>query len=288
MTAQLNSAAQYKNSPFLADSMQFQRKSNRMKPKKSQKKKKLRSRHFLFMLILICALFLLLQQTYLFLITWDNLNVKTIEINCENSDIFTAVSRFFNEKNLGSILLLDITKLQDSLKERPLIKDIRIRKVFPSTLKVAVFEREPSILIKKDRIYLIDREGILIKVASPSEEGSYPLLLDSENFRTQYREKLELAWECLDSISEDDKSRIESMDVSKEYKLSVFLKDSTIKLYMDRGRFAEQFVYFHNIRKGLKQYGDLEYVDLRFQDRIYLRNKSVYNDELSKTSKGDQ
>ena len=240
------------------------------------------------MLILICALFLLLQQTYLFLITWDNLNVKTIEINCENSDIFTAVSRFFNKKNLGSILLLDITKLQDSLKERPLIKDIRIRKVFPSTLKVAVFEREPSILIKKDRIYLIDREGILISLASPSEEESYPLLIDSENFRTGYREKLELAWECLDSISDEDKARIGSLDVSKEFKLSVLLKDSSIKLYMDRARFAEQLTYFHSIKEGLKHYGDLEYVDLRFQDRIYLRSKSVHNDELSKTSKGDQ
>ena len=288
MAVHLNSAAPHKGRAFYSDSMRFQRKKSRMKPKKIQKKKKIRARHILSSLILICCLFLLAQQSYLFLITWDSLNVKTIEINCDDSNIFSSVSRFLNQKNLGNMLLLNISELQDSLKERPLIKDIHIRKIFPSTLRVTVYERVPAALIRKDKIFMIDREGILIReVASAGGEG-LPLLIDSADFRTGYREKLELAWECLDSLSDAEKGQISTLDVSRGYKMIVTLRDSAVKLFLDRLQFADQLAYFQDIRGDLRRFGELEYVDLRFIDRIYIKNKPIPKVNLPNTMKGEQ
>mgnify|MGYP001562424577 CR=1 FL=1 len=65
------------------------------------------------------------------------------------------------------------------LKESPLVKDIQIRKIYPSSIKFIVIQRIPKArLVTRDQIYIIDDEGYVIGVPDKFTKTLVPLYFD--------------------------------------------------------------------------------------------------------------
>jgi hypothetical protein len=98
------------------------------------------------------------------------------------------------------------------------------------------------------------------------------LLIDSSRFRERYEEKLALAWVCLASLTTREVSALDAIDVSRPGSISVFFPDHPTRLVLGGDHFAENLRYYLSRHENLEgQAGPLEYVDLSFQDRIYLK-----------------
>ncbi len=270
----MNSAVDFKDSGFLAESMQFRRGKGQMRTKKPRKKRRIRTGQILLLFLLIGGIFFVVQKAFLFLISWDQLNIRTIEIKCAEGPTRNEATNFLSRKNAGNFFLVDVRSIQDALKKLPLVKDARVRKIFPTKLEVSITERTPAASIKTSSIELIDRDGIPIKRAGAAETRNLPLLMDSGLFQHDRQEKLKWAWECLDSLPEETRNRIGTIDLSREDKMIVSMKGVITKIILLRSQFAEALQYYQKIQPVLARYGAIDYVDLRFQDRIYLKTRT--------------
>jgi len=266
--------------------MQFQRGKGKTKTRKAQKKRKLKFRHIFFSFLLIGGIFYSVQKSYLFLISWDNLNIKDTVIVCRNPEVKQEIQQNLENISLGNILLFDIGHLQEAMAAHRWVKEVRIRKILPSTLKIEIKDRTPLALLKKETLYLIDEEGIHLEKIESREELDLPLLVDSNNFQKDYKEKLELAWECLRSLSPSEKEQLEVLDLSEYENITVQLKKKETKLILGNDQFSQKLQIFQKYSGRLKAFGNLEYADLRFPDRFIIKpKKNPYKELIPKSNR---
>jgi len=271
MAVNLNSVLKYHRQSVLSDSFSFRRQQGTIKTKKIQRKIKLKFVHLLLAFFLLTGIFLLIQQTYLFLISWNYLKVKNIEVFCPKTDLQEEIKEFLQGKEMGNILLLNIEHLQNLLEDNRWVKNVYIRKIFPASLKIEIEERKPTAVIQKENFYLVDKEGVLLEKIDRQDYSYLPLLVDSNNFQKDFKDKFNLAWACLDNLAPSQKDEIEMIDLSDYGNVSIKLKGLEMKLKLGCDRFSEKLSFFQKYLFKLEKFRPLEYVDLRFEDRIYLK-----------------
>jgi len=278
-----------KGNSAISEQMHFRRKDTQTKTKKVKRKIKLKARHLLIYFLFVGGLFIGVQKTYLFLISWDKLNVTSVEIQGTREAVKKDIERFLHGKNLGNLLLLDISTLKESILSHPWAKEVHMRKNFPSAVKIIIRERRPVALMMCESLYLIDKEGVKLQKVDPKHPGQYPLFIDEKSFEFDAQAKLELAWACLDSLKQNKKSEVAVIDLSEYDNAKVKLKDSTTWIIFGSDRFKEKMDFFLARQAVLQQYGSLEYVDLRFKDRLYIKPLENWarNNDISTSKEAD-
>jgi cell division septal protein FtsQ len=281
MATQVTSQPRYKANTFTAEPVHYRRKDKKTKPKKVQRRIKLKFRHIFICFLLICGLFTLFQRAYLLLISWDRLNVDRIEVSSTNEQIAEDIRLFLEGKHLGNLLILNIRTLKEKLTAHPWIKDIRVRKSFPSTLKIAIEERSPAALLQKARVCLIDRDGETLQEVDPLNTWDLPLFVDRENFEENIAEKLDLGWAVLDSLDLSEREEIAIVDLTEYENAKVKFKESPTWIIIGGKRFQERIQLYRTQESQFRQYGALEYVDLRFEERIYIKPQKLFANDIS-------
>jgi cell division septal protein FtsQ len=236
-----------------------------------KRKIKLKARHFVIYFLFVGGLFFGVQKAYLFLISWDELNVTSVDIQCTREGVRKDIERFLQGKYLGNLLLLDIDTLKENILSHPWIKEVHMRKNFPSSVSILINERMPAALMKSDSLYLIDKEGVKLQKVDPQPPGRYPVFIDNKSFANDAQAKLDLAWACLDSLRQRDEIEVAIVDLSEYDNVKIQLKDSSTWIIFGRDHFEEKMDFFLARQNILDQYGSLEYVDLRFKDRLYIK-----------------
>jgi cell division septal protein FtsQ len=250
----------------------YHRSEKKVQIRKVQRKIALRVKHILLFFILLAGMFYGLHRAYLFVISWEKLAIKNLQVLCVRPEIRQEVARRLAGMKLGNILLCDLGGLKRAIQSFSWVKEARIQKVFPSSLKIEVKARIPLAVARKGQDVLLDEEGVELGEADPAAAAGLPLLLDRARFMRGGAEKLLTAREFLESLSAEDKSRLESLDLSDFGKLVVRWRDDGTALILGGGDFSRRISFFEN-QKSIweSRYGILEYVDLRFDDRVILK-----------------
>lgn len=275
--ATLNPPLKYRPAPAYSTTRRFQRGLEKVPVKKIQRKLTLRLKHIVLFFLLLVGLFYLLMKAYLFLITWEELDVKKTEVLCRLDFVARDLAPLVEASRLGNLLVLDIAGLQDRIETHRWVKEARLRKVFPSSLRIEIEERLPAAVLRVGRAnLLIDQEGVMLEQLNAREESPLPLLVDASEFQDYYREKLNLAWACLNSLTAEIREEVDALDLSQIDSLSLTFKDRSTRLILGADRFLEKTQFFLNSLARLESdNGPLEYVDLRFDDRIYFRPLAI-------------
>ncbi len=259
-----------KQDPRSSGSLHYRRKEGQIHTKKLYRKIKLRFRHILLSFIFLAGFFLVLQQVFLFAISWEKLDINNVYISCENQVIKNDVQELIGDYLFGNILLFDNNNLLDKIEAFPRVKDVTIRKRFPLSLNISIEERKPFAVLRKEFLFVIDTEGVIISRLE-SHDIPLPLLIDESNFKDYYGEKIDLARECLEKMTPEVRQNIEILDLSENLNVKVKTRDSITWLVLGHSRFGENFRRFLAEKAYLERLGDLEYVDLRFQDRFFIK-----------------
>lgn len=280
--ASQNPVFKYRADSFFSQPMQFRRKNEKTKTRKIKRKIRLKFRHIFYSFVFFVGLFYGIQRIYLFLISWDRFNVKTVEVNCQNPDIREDITQFFKGQRMGNMFLLNIDTLREKITAHHWIKKVYLRKIFPSSVKIDVKERTPAAILAKENLTLIDDEGVQLQKIDPGTFLELPLFIDGNRFREDIQEKLELAWKCLKSFPLSEKGQIEILDLSEYENVKLKLKHSPTWFILGNDNFADKLRFFHEA--DLKIFGILEKADLRFPDRLYITPQENISKNLTLSS----
>ena len=260
--------------PFIAEPARYRRRETEVKARKIQRKFRVKMRHAGFSLLLITGLFIGVQQGWIFLTGWDRLNIDRIEIRCRKPGLRSAAARWLEQHISGNLLLLDIRRLREALEANTWIKTVRVRKHFPSTLRVEIRERIPAALLGLRSLMLIDREGMELAPTAPDAGWDLPRFVDRDRFQDDRQGKLARAWRFLDALAPEDRARVDIIDVGHFTDIKVKRDDFPAWLRFGRGQFPAKMNNFHTERAYLEGGLPLEYVDLSLVDRVVSQPQS--------------
>jgi cell division septal protein FtsQ len=271
--ATLNPSLKHRILPSYGETLEFKRGLEKVPVKKIQRKLNVRWKHIVLFFLALAGFFFALTEVYLYLINCDDFAVRKAEIVCRREFVGQDIRALLSASKLRNLLLLDIGSLRNRIEAHRWVKEARLRKVFPSTLKVEITEREPAAILKVgESLLMIDRDGVWLEQLASREEAGLPLLLDSASFGDSYQDKLALAWKCLDALAPDERLEVEALDLSEPGSVSVYLLGQTTRLILGSERFSERLAFIRSAKETMEaQNGPLEYIDLRFDDRIIFK-----------------
>jgi len=235
-------------------------------------KKVLGPKHLILAFFLTVGFFFLLSQAYYYAISCDKLAVKNIFISCPEEAPRLTAENFLRGRNLGNLLICDLDYLKNMLIALPGIKDARLAKQLPDTLKIELVPRQPKFYVFRGSFQLVDEEGKLVASFTSLPDSNFPLVEDSNAFRNGYEEKIKTAWNCLENLAPEFRKQVLKMTFEEDGKISVQLTEDPVQVIIDGEDFAEKLTYYLTNRdKWQDWFGELEYVDLRIKDRVYLK-----------------
>lgn len=180
----------------------------------------------------------------------------------------------------SSILTADLQRYRARVMESPWVADVALRRILPSTVEVRVSERRPIGLCRLGReLYLVDRTGMLMDEFGPQyREFNLPIITGAlrpgSGEPSIDERRVELAARVIDGLveREDLSQRVSEIDVASLTNAVVMLDNDPALLHLGDENFMKRLHSYIELASTLRQtVPDIEYVDLRFEDRIYVR-----------------
>jgi cell division septal protein FtsQ len=181
----------------------------------------------------------------------------------------------------SSILTADLAAYRARLLESPWVADVALRRVLPSTVEVFVEERLPiGVCRLGSALYLVDRRGTIIDELGPKyAEFDLPIIdglvrKPGSGEPAIDESRADLAARVIDSLSQRKTlaARVSQIDVTDVHNAIVLLDDDPALLYLGEERFVERLEAYVDYAPTLRErVGEIDYVDLRFEERVYVR-----------------
>ncbi|OPZ22759.1 MAG: cell division protein FtsQ [candidate division BRC1 bacterium ADurb.BinA364] len=94
--------------------------------------------------------------------------IRTVQVQGLSAEMDREIERAAGLDRLQgrNLLYLDARRLEERIARHPRIETVRVDKVYPNTVQISASERKAVALINADRVYWIDRNGILLDRAS--------------------------------------------------------------------------------------------------------------------------
>ena len=256
----------------IAQPLVFQRGDGALRGHQAPRRAAVRSKHVLGMFCVLAATFYAFTRAYLFLISWEKLAIRRVDVVCARPSLRRDLDRAFAEHRLGNILLCDIDGLRAQVRSFPWVREARIRKVFPSALTVEIQVRVPRALLERYGLSLVDGDGMELGAPGTREEAGLPVLADRDGFRNGRAAKLRLAWDCLDGLPAPEREAVSRLDLSDLGTVELVFRDDPVRVRLGGREFAGKIRLFRERRaKWEGALGALDTVDLRFDDRVYIK-----------------
>ncbi|HPW17404.1 MAG TPA: FtsQ-type POTRA domain-containing protein [Candidatus Aminicenantes bacterium] len=231
----------------------------------------LRARHVLALLALQAALFAGLREAYLFLITWDHLTIRKVEVVCAKDGLRRALEAGFASPRLGNILLCDLAALRAGLLRLAWVRDASLEKVFPATVRITVVPRTPFALLERGGLWLADEEGRVLEPAGPADCESLPVVADEGGFAAGFFDKWAAAVRCLRSLPAAERARLAGVRTGDGGALALAFRDDPVVVVVGRRAPAEDLARFRDRRAAWEGFGGpLAVVDMSFDGRVFL------------------
>jgi cell division protein FtsQ len=180
-----------------------------------------------------------------------------------------------------SVLTIDLGEWRQALLNSPWVADASLRTTLPSTIDVAILERAPLGIGRiNGSLYVVDDRGAVIDEYGPGYADLDLPIIDGLSGETNtpagdasdvYRALL--ARRLLDALRVRNMvSQISQIDVSDSRNAVVLLEGDPTLIRLGNERFVERLQSYHEIAPALHdQVPQIDYVDLRFDERVYVR-----------------
>ncbi|MGZ5497640.1 MAG: cell division protein FtsQ/DivIB [Candidatus Aminicenantales bacterium] len=255
---------------------------------KNRRRRILRVRHVLLLLALQAGFFLALREAYLFLITWDELAIRKVQVVCAKDNLRQTLESYFAVPRLGNILLCDLDAVRAQVRRLAWVKDASVQKVFPSGLRITVVERTPFVLLDRNGLCLADEEGHALEPVYSLEEYTLPVVSDETGFASGFYDKWDAASRCYKDLPPAERNTLLGIRCSDFGTLELAFKDDPVRVIVGAASPAADLAAFRARRvewEGL--FGPLALVNMSFDGRVYLRPAEPVADDLAQPDQGD-
>ncbi len=180
-----------------------------------------------------------------------------------------------------NMLTVDLESWRQKLLSSPWVADATVRRVLPGTVAVAISERQPmGIGHVGDDLYLIDDRGGIIDQFGPNYAELDLPIIDGlaapprDNGPLIDETRAALASRVLASLQPHPElaRRVSEIDVSDVRDAVLILKGDTAMVRVGAEQFAERLQSYLDLVPVLREHiSAIDYVDLRFDERVYVR-----------------
>lgn len=180
------------------------------------------------------------------------------------------------------LLFTDLDAWRKRLLASPWVKDAALRRSLPATIEVAVLERSPvGVARMNDELYLVDERGVIIDQFGPQySDLDLPIIdgLSAGGESMADEGRAELAARVIAAVHSRPAiaKRLSQVDVSDSHNATVILTGDPAVLELGDDQFVPRLESYLSLAPTLRErVADIDYVDLRFDDRIYVRPTHV-------------
>jgi cell division septal protein FtsQ len=180
----------------------------------------------------------------------------------------------------SNILTVDLAKYRARLMDSPWVADVALRRILPSTVEIFVSERRPMGICRiGPDLYLIDPHGVIIDEYGPQyAEFDVPIIDGlvrgpSSGQPAIDERRAELASKVIDALATRRNlgRRVSQIDVRNAHDAVVLLEHDAAMLHLGEDRFVERLQNYVDLSSALHaRVPDIDYVDLRFERRVYV------------------
>jgi cell division septal protein FtsQ len=179
-----------------------------------------------------------------------------------------------------NIVLVDLAAWRRRMLTSPWVRDATLRRSLPSTIEVVVTEREPMAVGRvSGELYLIDDRGMVIDKYGPLyAELDLPIVdglaAQSPGGAMLDEARADLAARFLGSVRADANvaTELSQIDVHDLRNVKVMLNNDPAIVHVGDDRFLARLRTYLQLAGRLReQVPEIDYVDLRFDDRLYVR-----------------
>ena len=210
------------------------------------------------------------------------LRIETITVTGNNRLSVGEVTTLIESLHGQNLLFANLDESRHHLRAAGWIEDATLRRVLPSTIEVVVNEREPVGLGRfGSALYLIDSEGVILDEFSPRfRDLDLPIIdglsigVDGDD-RGIDKRQVALVTELLSDIERQAPRLsvlLSEVDVADPHDAVVLLSGDPVYIHLGAEQFAERLQTYEELKPSLSaRVSDVDYVDLRFDGRIYVR-----------------
>jgi cell division septal protein FtsQ len=180
-----------------------------------------------------------------------------------------------------NILAVSLEHWQEKLLSSPWVEGATIRRVLPSTVEISIHERRPMGIGRLNTaMYLIDGKGVIIDeygpayadidlpiidgIAAPPHEGGSIVDVTRAEFAGRVITAL--------AVRPEIANRVSQIDVSNLHDAVVILDGDAALLHLGDTEFVARLQQYIDLAPTLRErLAGIDYVDLRFDERMYVR-----------------
>ncbi|HYM23460.1 MAG TPA: FtsQ-type POTRA domain-containing protein [Vicinamibacterales bacterium] len=191
-----------------------------------------------------------------------------------------------------SLMWTDLDAWRSRLLASPWVRDAALRRSLPSTVEVAVLERTPIGIARLRSsgggLYLVDDRGVIIDQYGPQYAdldlpivdgldtlrrppgagGSAPANGSTDPYRAELAARVIAALRAKPRAA----ARLSQVDVSDLHNAAVILNGDPAVIHLGDDQFLPRLESYLGLASALRErVPDIESVDLRFDDRIYVK-----------------
>lgn len=228
--------------------------------KVSRKKKHGLLQSLFFMVVIISALFFLLQSSFF--------NIKTIKVQ-GNSQLNT--DELIKNSGLSAGVNIFKANLQDGKKNimlNPLIKEANLQRKLPNVVLITVKEREPVGLVPdKNRFIEVDSDGIYLAAVESIAKAKYPIITGDNVLKKNMGEKVDTekiaaAIKYLVAIPEDVRNTVLEIHVANMNQIILYTLDGFYVRLGGTDNINEKAKLYQALIKQQNKNEKLEYIDI--------------------------
>jgi cell division protein FtsQ len=225
-----------------------------------------------------------LYHTIGFVLASDALTVTRITVQGNQRMSRGEVLGLLDGLSGTSIVMTDLESWRQKLLMSPWVADASIRRMFPGTLTIVIEERQPIGIGRiTGTLYLIDKTGTVIDEFGPNyADLDLPIVdgLSPNGHEDQSMDqgRAALAGRLMSELARRPKlaGQVSQIDVTDSRNAIVLLKGDTALLRVGDERFTERLQSYLDLMPALRErMPDIDYVDLRFDERVYVRPQSA-------------
>lgn len=179
------------------------------------------------------------------------------------------------------LLQIDLEVWRRRVLGSPWVEQATLRRVLPSTVEVVIRERLPIAIgrIRGD-LYLVDDQGLVIDEYGPNyAQFDLPIVDGLADVAGSAEPRVDparaaLAAELLRALEQQPAlmKRISQIDVASAHDAVVLLDQDRALVHLGEELFVQRLQRYLELHEALhSRVPDIEYVDLRFDDRVYVR-----------------
>jgi cell division protein FtsQ len=189
-----------------------------------------------------------------------------------------------------NLLLTDLDAWRRRLLASPWVSDAALHRSLPSTVEVAISERTPIGIARLNGgdMYLVDERGVIIDQFGPqyvdfdlpiidglsaapgsvATSGAVPDYSLTDESRAELATRVMAALRAKPQVAH----RVSQVDVTDVHNASVILTGDPAVIELGEDQFLQRLQAYLDLASTLRDRVDnIDYVDLRFDDRIYVR-----------------